>query len=153
MSGVIYLHRISDVRMSGMSVKNFRIFRKLCGEDTLKNVVIATNRWEDVALNVGEAREKELMEKEDFFKPAIDKGAQIHRHYNTPGSATAILGALIGNQPLPLLIQTEMINEGKSLLATAAGGDLHHELQEEMRRYKEEMQRMQGEIEGLCQTL
>jgi hypothetical protein len=44
LSGLIYVHRISDVLMGGISSRNFRMFRKLCGDDTLKNVVIVTKK-------------------------------------------------------------------------------------------------------------
>ena len=39
LSGVIYMHRISDFKMGGISRRNFHMFRSLCGEKTLKNVV------------------------------------------------------------------------------------------------------------------
>ncbi len=35
LSGIIYLHRISDIRMSGSSIKNLRMFRKLCGTENM----------------------------------------------------------------------------------------------------------------------
>jgi hypothetical protein len=85
LSGLIYVHRISDVRMGGISSRNFRMFRKLCGDDTLKNVVIVTNTWSEVGQAKGEMREAELKNK--FFKPALDKGAQMLRHDNTVQSA------------------------------------------------------------------
>ncbi|KAF7424180.1 hypothetical protein PC9H_009483 [Pleurotus ostreatus] len=34
LSGVIYIYRISDFRMGGISTRNFKMFRKLCGEAT-----------------------------------------------------------------------------------------------------------------------
>lgn len=48
LSGIIYLHKIIDVRMEGVLVCNLRIFWKLCGNDALTNVVIMTTRWDDV---------------------------------------------------------------------------------------------------------
>lgn len=38
------------------------MFRKLCGEESLENVLIVTNMWGLVEQSRGEAREKELME-------------------------------------------------------------------------------------------
>ncbi|KAG5219505.1 P-loop containing nucleoside triphosphate hydrolase protein [Salix suchowensis] len=60
LSGAIYIHRISDVRMGGASTRNFKLFRGLCGDNMLQNVVIVTNMWSQVPLDVGEAREEEL---------------------------------------------------------------------------------------------
>ena len=54
------------------------MFRKLCGESTLKNVVIVTNMWGKVEQDVGESREQELAGI--YFKPALDKQAQLVRH-------------------------------------------------------------------------
>jgi hypothetical protein len=74
------MHRISDVRMGGISTRNFKMFRQLCGESTLRNVVIVTNMWGEVGREVGEAREAELGSDDRFFKPVLDKGAHMLRH-------------------------------------------------------------------------
>ena len=60
LAGVIYVHRISDRRFSGIAGRNFKIFRELCGETSLKNVVLVTNMWSEVSRGIGEAREGEL---------------------------------------------------------------------------------------------
>ena len=73
LAGIIYVHRISDDRFSGISVRNFKMFQKLCGDSTLKNVILVTNMWGRVEEDVGEAREKELAEV--YFAPALEKGA------------------------------------------------------------------------------
>ena len=126
------------------------MLRELCGEDTLKNVVIVTNRWEDVATDLGDARERELRTKEIFFKLALDKGARMVRHHNTYESASAIVKGLISNTPLPLLIQREMINEGKQLLDTAAGEVVNHELLEVIRKHTAELDKIKEEMKGQC---
>jgi hypothetical protein len=45
LTGIVYLHRISDVRMDGSAMLNLNMFRKLCGEQPMKNVVIASTFW------------------------------------------------------------------------------------------------------------
>ncbi|KAK1223446.1 hypothetical protein PQX77_013685 [Marasmius sp. AFHP31] len=149
LAGIVYLHRITDVRVGGISARNFRMFRELCGQDTLKNVVIVTNRWEEVPADVGDARDEELRSKEIFFKPALDKGARMVRHYNTYESASAIVKSLIGNTPLPLLIQEEMVTEGKRLLDTAAGEVANHEVLQLMRKHKAELEKITDEMRAL----
>ncbi|KAL0563986.1 hypothetical protein V5O48_018071 [Marasmius crinis-equi] len=147
LSGIIYMHRITDVRMGGIASRNFRMFRNLCGEKTLKNVVIVTNRWEEVAMDLGEARERELMTDEHYFKPVLEKGAQMVRHNNTPKMARAILSHLLQNKPLPLRIQIEMVDEHKDLGETEAGAELNRELEELMKRHKQEMDELRKEFE------
>src|SRR5260221_379327 len=111
LSGVIYVHRISDFRMGGISTRNFRLFRQLCGDTTLKNVVIVTNMWGEVEKEIGEARNSELAGKDKFFKPALDKGALMLRHENTRHSAHNNLRRIVQNHPVTLQIQHEMVDE------------------------------------------
>ncbi|KAF9254050.1 hypothetical protein L218DRAFT_968481 [Marasmius fiardii PR-910] len=123
LAGILYLHRITDTRMTGTSLRNFRMFRQLCGDNTLKNMLIVTNMWGQlVDIEDGNAREKELMTTDGFFKSALDRGAKMVRHDHTPTNAKALLlRYLVGNEPLPLRIQTEMVVEHKDVWQTAAG--------------------------------
>jgi len=77
LSGVLYFHRISDNKMGGVSRRNFNMFRKLCGEETLRNVLIVTTMWGIVPVPQAEAREKELASDDLLFKSVIDKGARM----------------------------------------------------------------------------
>ncbi|KAJ6507945.1 P-loop containing nucleoside triphosphate hydrolase protein [Mycena vitilis] len=146
LAGVIYMHRISDVRMGGISTRNFKMFRQLCGESTLKNIVIVTNMWGEVGREVGEAREAELASDERFFKPVLDKGARLLRHDNDVVSAQGILHYLIGNQPRALRIQRELVDQGKEISQTAAGEELNRELAEQIKRHRQEMAILQQEM-------
>jgi len=82
-------------------MSNFEMFRKLCGDSTLQNVVIVTNMWGQVDPEVGEAREAELVKRDILFKPILDKGAQIARNENTVTSAQKIIRLVLNNHPLP----------------------------------------------------
>ena len=145
LSGVIYIHRISDKRFTGISGRNFKMFRELCGESTLRNVTLVTNMWGEVSQEDGEEREEELIT--DFLKPALDKGAQIARHYNTVQSAHDIIRGIIRNQPAPLQIQREIVDEGKGILNTAAGEAINSELNAQIRRHQAELKAMRREME------
>ncbi|KAI0075385.1 hypothetical protein K474DRAFT_1583596, partial [Panus rudis PR-1116 ss-1] len=128
LSGVIYMHRISDPRMSGISRRNFGMFRKLCGDSSLKNVIVVTNMWGQVTEDVGVARERELATDNLLFKPVLDLGAQMMRHHNTRDSAHAILQQFVHNHPVPLQIQQEVVQEQKTVDNTAAGVELQREI-------------------------
>ncbi|KAH8092659.1 P-loop containing nucleoside triphosphate hydrolase protein [Cristinia sonorae] len=151
LNGVIFIHRISDYRMSGVARKNFRLFRKLCGDDALKNVVIATNMWGDVTEEVGAAREKELAESELFFKPALEKGSKMLRHDNTADSAKRIIQEFVGTVPEVLSIQREVVDEKKTVAETTAGMDLQAELEKQLSRHKEELEGIKREMAGLME--
>jgi hypothetical protein len=132
--------------MGGTSTRNFKMFRELCGDTALRNVVIVTNMWGEVDPQVGEAREAELMEEEIFFKPVLDKGARMARHENTVPSAERIIRLILNNNPLPLQIQVELVEEGKDISATSAGEELKQELNARIREHEEEMRVLKEEM-------
>jgi len=150
-NGVIFIHRISDYRMGGVARKNFRLFRKLCGDDALKNVVIATNMWGDVSEEIGSAREKELAESELFFKPALEKGAKMVRHDNTAESAKCIIQNFVESVPEVLSIQREVVDEKKSVAETAAGLDLQAELEKQLAKHRQELEGIREEMADLME--
>ncbi|KAF9647119.1 hypothetical protein BDM02DRAFT_3251214 [Thelephora ganbajun] len=139
LTGVLYFHRITDLRMGGTQTRNFRMFRKLCGESALRNVVIVTNMWGGVEPGIGDAREAELMREDIFFKPVLESGARMARHENTVSSAEGIIRLLIDNQPLPLQIQRELVHECKDIVETSAGQELNRELSDQIRKHQEDI--------------
>ena len=147
LAGVLYFHRISDLRMGGTQTRNFRMFRSLCGEGALGNVVIVTNMWSGVEPEVGDAREAELMGEDIFFKPVLEKGARMARHDDTVPSAEAIIRLLVNNQPLPLQIQTELVDERKDIVETRAGQELNRELNGQIEKHQKEIRVITEEME------
>ena len=144
LAGVIYVHRISDDRFGGVAAKNFRMFRKLCGEKTLKNVVLMTNMWGRVTPQQGENREQQL--KDDFFKAAIEKGAQLCRHTDTLESARAVLRMILKNEPAVLEIQRELIDEHKDIRQTGAGEELNKEICRTVVKYGNDIRELEEEM-------
>ena len=122
------------------------MFRELCGENALKNVVIVTNMWGAVDPQVGAEREVELMTKGIFFKPVLEKGGQMARHDNTLSSAQDIIRRILRNHPVPLRIQEELVDEGVDINDTGAGKELDRELNEQIRKHKEEMRELEEDM-------
>ena len=148
LNGVIYLHRISDNRMSGSALRNFRFFEQLCGPDAIKNCAIVTNMWNMVERDIAESREHELFARDDFFKRAIDGGAKKFRHLdNTKESAHSVIKPLLANKPVPLRIQTELSDPKTSIANTTAGAALLGELAELTRKHEEEMRELEADLE------
>ena len=147
LAGILYFYRISDRRMGGISRHNLNMFKKLCGDDALKNVVVITNMWGDVKPHIGNARETQLREKDIFFKPVLDKGAQMARHDDTVPSAQRIIRLLLDNHPLPLRIQEELVIEGKDITKTSAGEELNREFNAQIKKYQQEMEETMEEMQ------
>jgi hypothetical protein len=47
LAGIIYLHRITEVRMLGSAKRNLRMFKQLCGTNNLNSVILVTTHWSD----------------------------------------------------------------------------------------------------------
>ena len=146
LTGIIYFHRITDQRFTGIDVQNLRVFRKLCGDQTLKNVTILTNMWENIKPEDGEARERQLSAR--FFKPAIDKGARLLRHSNTVESAHSIIRGILNNNPLALRIQEELVDKRIEFTQTAAGGEIRRGLDENAGKLENKIKELQNELQG-----
>ncbi|KAF6753698.1 P-loop containing nucleoside triphosphate hydrolase protein [Ephemerocybe angulata] len=146
LAGVIYVHRISDHRMGGISRRNLRMFRRLCGDDPLKNVVIVTNKWNEVNEELGKRREHELRTQDTFFKPVLDYGAVMVRHNNSKESAHRILGYLIDKERTTL---PEMSIEEKGIDETAAGEEINKVLIAQAKAHRKQMEELLQEHRGM----
>ncbi|KAI1734051.1 P-loop containing nucleoside triphosphate hydrolase protein [Xylaria scruposa] len=143
LSGIIYLHPISDTRMTHHATKNLQMFQKLTGDKNLGNVVLATSMWDRVSYEEGLAREGELKDK--FWKLLITCGAKAMRHEGTPESAQAIARTLMAKKPFFVQLQKEMGRDNKALRDTAAGQQVMMELiriREEHKRELADMEEM-----------
>ena len=132
------------MKFTGSTGRNFKMFRELCGDSTLRNVILVTNRWGEVTKDVGEARERQLTTK--FFKQVIDKGAQLARHHDTTQSAYDIIRCIMKNQPIVLQIQRELVDEHKDIVDTAAGDAVNKEIKEQIKRHQAEMKAVQEDL-------
>ncbi|RXW15799.1 hypothetical protein EST38_g10056 [Candolleomyces aberdarensis] len=139
--GIIYVYRISDLRVGGLAKTNFGIFRKLCGESSLRNVVIMTNMWSRLPTEEeGLRRADELTSLDDFFKPAIAKGAvMMHHKKDTVDSAHGILHQILQNHPMALSIQTELVDQQKTITETGAGMALDDKLAKLVEQYERKL--------------
>jgi hypothetical protein len=118
--GIIYLHRITDVRMQGSALRYFEMFRRLCGDHAFDNVALVTTMWgllKDESL--GLEREKELIEQ--YWDPMIDLGSYVTPFDGTKEAAEGIIALLAGKPDVVLKIQRELADEGKSTEQTSAG--------------------------------
>ena len=123
------------------------MFRKLCGDNSLQNVVVVTNMWGEVDPQTGNDREAELMREDIFFKPVLEKGAKMARHQNTAPSAEDIVRLILDNHPLPLRIQEELVDEHMDISETGAGEELNREINVQIKKHQEEMRLLKEEME------
>lgn len=149
--GVIYFQRISDVRMSGSSVKSLRIFERLCGSECFPKVVIATTFWgllQDDTSTIEEDRERNLSNDPQFCGTLVQGGARMVRHTNTYDSARAIVESMLRRyEPLVLRIQKEIVDHDMALAETGVGQFLEGDLLALRERYHRTLEELGQELE------
>ncbi|KAL4068934.1 hypothetical protein V8B97DRAFT_1970817 [Scleroderma yunnanense] len=148
LTGLIYAHRISDTVVEA-SERNLRMFRKLCGDDSLKNVVFVTTMWDKVTLEEGGRLEQDLVSSNGPFRPFLDEGAIMMRYDRTSDSAADIINILLQKSPTTLQIVREISEQKMTLQDTAVGAELHNEIRERLRKHKKEV--VKAEMRGKMQ--
>ncbi|KAF4462599.1 heterokaryon incompatibility [Fusarium albosuccineum] len=147
LSGILYLHRITDPRVGGSARRNLCMFRNLCGAEGVKNVLLVTTMWELVEASEGRRREKELVNTGDFWGLLIAQGAKFRRHDNSRQSGMRLLDELVRKSRVVMRIQKEMVSEHKPLDQTEAGIELESELLKENEKFKQELAETQEMLE------
>lgn len=124
-------------------MRNIAMFRELVGEAAYENVAIATTMWREGEEDAGARRENQL--RQDYFDDILAAGGRMFRQKSGVGGAAdendkAMLEALeivshlmktASAGPVVLKIQSEIVDERKSLDQTAAGMVLEGEMQAE----------------------
>ena len=147
LSGIIYLHSIQDVRMYGSSLQNLRMFRRLCGDKNLKNVVLATTKWEITPESDAISREQELCSNDDFWGLMIKAGSEVRRCENTKAGARFLIEEIlrIGEDSITPQIQHEVVELGKPLAETTAGVYINDALIEQAKKHEEDVKALKEE--------
>ncbi|XP_006459451.1 hypothetical protein AGABI2DRAFT_191422 [Agaricus bisporus var. bisporus H97] len=151
LSGLIYLHRITDNRMAGSPYKNLRMFGELCGDVAMNQVFLVSTMWGKIKPEIGEAREQEL--KDRFWEPLIKKGSSVERLSKTKSDeAWRIVNKLIEIHDKKLkkeivLLQEEMVDLGIKLNETQAGKTLYTSLQKQLVDQKDALKSLLTQVE------
>lgn len=125
LKGIIYLHRITDVRMQGSALQYFEMFRRLCGQHAFENVALVTTMWgllKDV--ETGLKREDEVIG--EFWADMITMGSYVTSFDGTRESAEGIVAQLVGKEDVVLKIQRELVDQGRTMEETSAGAYVAH---------------------------
>ncbi|KAI0387657.1 P-loop containing nucleoside triphosphate hydrolase protein [Hypomontagnella monticulosa] len=138
LKGIIFLHRITDIRMQGSALKSMTMFKDVCGDHALKNVILLTTFWDLLEdQSVGARRQQQL--RDDFWSDMIAKGSYVRRFNGTAGMAEALIIRLMGKEPMVLKIQRDVMQHRMRLEDTAAGERIMAIMEQSLRQKGEEL--------------
>jgi GTP-binding protein EngB required for normal cell division len=138
---IVYMHKISDDRMTGSLLKNLKMFTSVCGQKAMPHVVIVTTMWGKVDKAEGSKREEEL--KGDFWRDILAAGCRTKRFDKTYDSAWDIISIVAqkGQGTVPLLPR-EIVDLQRRLNETEAGITLNKELEKLIKDRKDAFRRL-----------
>ncbi|KAF2680394.1 hypothetical protein K458DRAFT_373693, partial [Lentithecium fluviatile CBS 122367] len=125
LNGILYLHRITDPRMQGSALRNFRMFRQLCGNDFYQQVILGTTFWSMMnrmpnGSVVGQQRVDELVRTSGFWGSMVQKGSEVLRIPEECNTARNLLLKFSALRCATLQIQDEVVNRGINQSCTSA---------------------------------
>lgn len=146
LAGIVYMHSIMDTRFGAAAYRNLGMFKKLCGDQAMSSVVLATTFWDIVELQTGAQREIELCGNERYWAGMIRHGSNTFRQDNGNISGTQILQHIISRRRhLVLSLQEELVDQGKSLPQTGAGQVVARQLIELRHEYEAELANLRAQ--------
>jgi hypothetical protein len=134
-SGLIYFHQISNLKVEGTPLRNWRAFEGICGQHFNK-VVLATTMWGSVDDEVGGKRELDL---QDFWRVNIARGWSMQRFLRDRPSAADVLAPILEHpKTQPLQLQREISDFRLSLKQTTVARALFLQLEALLRDFEQE---------------
>ncbi|KAH6911919.1 hypothetical protein BKA70DRAFT_1098697, partial [Coprinopsis sp. MPI-PUGE-AT-0042] len=159
-SGMIFLHNINTAKVDWQTQRrNMTLFKKLCGTESMKNVVVITSFWDELSdMSYGIERENDLKTQDGLLKELYVGGAKFVRwgHFK-PGklpqdpnflSPKQVVDYLLSLDPVFVEMQKEMA-KGAAIADTAAGSSLLEEFERLKRETRESLETMRKEIESI----
>lgn len=116
LNGILYLHRIIDPRMQGTALRNFKMFRSLCGKNFYKQVILGTTFWSTLRGTsagklIGEKRLSKLIVTPEYWGEMIRSGSQVTRVSDDQQEARQLLLKFVAMDGSTLQVQDEMMNQ------------------------------------------
>jgi len=156
LTGILYLHRITDVRMSGTTFRNLRMFGKLCGDNPASKVIFVTTMWDKTSVRQGgqpkdeekKRNEREKQLKDNYWKPMLALGARTIRFLqDKENSARNIVEELVIKSPDPeartTLLQEETVDQNRAIVETEAAKALYNQMQSLLSQHKAALTELQ----------
>ncbi|RYP06848.1 hypothetical protein DL764_002896 [Monosporascus ibericus] len=147
LNGMLYMHRITDLRMGGSARKNLFMFKQLCGPKAIQIILFVTTMWENADPQAGNHREQELINTEDSWGLLLRQGARISRHKSHHNSDMRLLEHFVNKKKAPMAIQSEMVDDEKELYETTA-----EEVAEKIEKIRMEREELKVSMQKMHET-
>lgn len=136
--GLIYMQRLSEPTKVSSCTRQARMFRKLCGDQSMSSITIATTFWGMVSEEAGEARVRDL--KDQHLGPYIARGAQLKKYDDNKESAHQIISDILkAGNALPVRIQKQAVSTGNHLVDASGFEESRRIFRAQVKEFSEKM--------------
>ena len=127
LSGIICLHDISQKALFQMSDQNLTMFKQLCGNDGLGNIIFGTTKWDKLTREAGLESERQLAD--GYWKKMVQSGSTMMRAQNDESSTQKVIECILDNVDYNH-VQDELREVQKIVPRTEHGDILRKKLRE-----------------------
>ena len=150
--GVVFVHRITDVRLSGSQIKTAQILRRITGDKFKGRFALVTSMWDLVEDRTDAiSRESELVRHPQFWKELRPDDLEKFRFSGTVESARKVVnwflkhGDTFLRHPPQLRLYTQL-EAGKLVSETDAGIFVMGEMSKQRQEHVEAVEQLRREI-------
>ncbi|KAF2174953.1 hypothetical protein K469DRAFT_612569 [Zopfia rhizophila CBS 207.26] len=155
-SGLIYLHRITDTRLQGSAFRALTAFKKLCGPENYCGIVLATTRWDELTpdqMSLASGRQRELCKKESFWGDIHQGGGKVVALSAARIDAMNIIKHIVSkDRRLTLAFQRQLIDEERPIHKTDAGQLLYDASTEDFRQMQDQLSIAEQDFRNIIDT-
>jgi hypothetical protein len=122
LKGIVYLHPITQTRMTGHDRQYLELFKRLCGEHAYQNIKLVTTMWDRIIPKeegIAYSRDRDI--RETCWNMMEERGSEILSFDGSSEMAQTIIYSLASQETVVLQIQSEMCQRGMNLEHTHAG--------------------------------
>jgi GTP-binding protein EngB required for normal cell division len=147
LKGIVYLHPITQTRMTGHDRQYLELFKRLCGEHTFPNIKLVTTMWDRIIPSeegLAYARDRDI--RDTCWNMMEERGSEIISFDGSSEMAQTIIYGLASQETVVLQIQREMCQRGMNLENTHAGQLVVGRIEADIRQDASEIQAAEQQI-------
>lgn len=123
LSGIVYLHRITDTRLQGSAHRSLKMFKAMCGPQAFQGVIVATTMWDElVGDEIQKAHARQVQLKAKIHDDVIIGGGRLVALSAGAVDIRKIVRHTVAKDArITLAFQTEHVDRGLPIHMTGAG--------------------------------
>lgn len=150
LSGVIYLHPITDTRVQGTALRSLNVLKTMCGPENYSGLIMATTRWDEIMKmqeTNARSRQLELGDKDRFWGDIKRGGGHVTTLSTSRNDALSLLEHISNNKfKFPLAFERQLIIEKRPISETDTGRLLYKAALDQYNESMEKLEDLRAEL-------